>query len=101
MLHFIETLGPRSAAAQEGGHSRQRFSALPTAGQDITPHPPQPHLQLFLCSPALGGMLQRAAGTPGAQHLPASLLLPTQCYSLYVSPNKLDKTSLRRLLEKP
>lgn len=47
------------------------------------------------------GMLQRAAGTPRAQHLPASLLLPTQCYSLYVSPNKLDKTSLRRLLEKP
>lgn len=50
---------------------------------------------------SLAGMLQRAAGTTGAQHMPASLLLPTQCYSLYASPNKLEKTSLRRLLEKP
>lgn len=101
MLHCLKTLGPRSATAKEEGQSRQGFSALLTAEQDIPPH----HLSCTHSSSSaalpLAGMLPRAAGTTGAEPMPASLLLPTWCYSFYVSPNKLDKTSLRMLLEKP
>lgn len=106
---FPKTIRPCSVAAQEGRTQRAVFLSSPNrrGGQHMPRHAPLACPIRTHGSPSTAlhwaGGLRRAAGIIGAQHrwlLPASPLLPACCYSVYESPNKLDKTSPRRLLQR-
>ena len=88
---FPKTIRPCSAAAQEGGHSGQRLSALPTAGEDNTcqgTHPsPTPSALMALPPqpyPGLGG----SGGQQGLpEHSTDGFCLPARSCPSSVTPS--------------